>query len=373
MRFTFVNTNIEHRYDVDTPYQSALPGSESAQCYLAVELARRGHDVRLLNGSILPKLARGVHCLPFFDGLPLLAESDVICVTNSAEFALELRDKVGNDMVVIAWEHNFWQQNPPSSNAALAKLTHRNDTILCVSDFHRNNYITEGHIDPRRVTVLRNAMSPAFEGIFSTSSSILDYKAWPSIFAFTSLPHKGLQLAVEWFSALRSKHPGITLNVFSSIEMYPANNSIRRAQNWSEITDKCAASPGINYIGSVSQPELSRSLRSTAIVFYPNISPETFSISVLEAMAAGCMVVTPDLGALSETLAGFGHIVPLRADGRFYREDFLSAATVELQRFAAADQGLAEHLRRQVAQVNRNATWTARAAEFELIAGAARS
>ena len=51
MKLAFVNPNLAHDYDVDTPFAAALPGSESAQVYLALALARRGHDVAVFTGT----------------------------------------------------------------------------------------------------------------------------------------------------------------------------------------------------------------------------------------------------------------------------------------------------------------------------------
>ena len=39
------------QYDVDTPLARPIAGSESALCYLAVELAQRGHRVVILNNA----------------------------------------------------------------------------------------------------------------------------------------------------------------------------------------------------------------------------------------------------------------------------------------------------------------------------------
>jgi hypothetical protein len=48
------------QYTVETPYERPLGGSQSAVCYLAIELARLGHSVTVLNGNATTSEGRGV-------------------------------------------------------------------------------------------------------------------------------------------------------------------------------------------------------------------------------------------------------------------------------------------------------------------------
>ena len=51
-------TTIIQTHLLNTPLQvQSLP-----QVYLAIELAKRGHEIHLINGTTSPGLRRGVHC-----------------------------------------------------------------------------------------------------------------------------------------------------------------------------------------------------------------------------------------------------------------------------------------------------------------------
>ena len=50
-------------YDAAAPLERPLGGSQSAMCYLAMALVRRGHAVAMLTGTKTPVIVNGVKCL----------------------------------------------------------------------------------------------------------------------------------------------------------------------------------------------------------------------------------------------------------------------------------------------------------------------
>ena len=365
MRIAFINPNLAHEYDVGTPFQQPLAGSQSAQCYLAIELARRGHEVGLFNGTKASQVLHGVRCSPLNE-FESWGRPDAILVLNSPNFARELRQKLGSDVLIFCWEHNPWS---PDANytAFLQSPLRARDLILCVSEWQRNNYIAGGNIPADRIFVVRNAISPFFESMFAEGDPILDFKAWPPVMAFTSTPYKGLKAAAIFFRELRKVDRSVTLNIFSSFEMYPPNNEHRLDRSWYEFYESCRSMLGVNYIGNVSQKLLARTLRTTLVLFFPSTLPEVSSICIMEAMAAGCVVICSGLGALPEVMAGFGHVIELE-DGKIVQgRHFIHRALELLGEFKRGDAGLADRLRQQVAYMNTHCRWSVRAAEFEAL------
>ncbi len=77
----------------------------------------------------------------------------------------------------------------------------------------------------------------------------------------------------------------------------------------------------------------------------------------MEAMAAGCVVVTSDLGALRETTAGMGHLIPMRPGAAGYGRDFVEKVAGVLQSFANHDSGeFEERVRKQRSYMLSNCT-----------------
>jgi glycosyltransferase involved in cell wall biosynthesis len=128
---------------------------------------------------------------------------------------------------------------------------------------------------------------------------------------------------------------------------------------------KCRDTEGVEYVGSLPQPELANHLRSSALLAYPNTFAETSCIAILEAMASGCLMVTSDLGALAETTAGFARLIPRMEDRESYSNDFVEEVVQVLHELAGPDTSEAEdRLRRQVDHINQTATWPVRAEEW---------
>ncbi|MBI4663107.1 MAG: glycosyltransferase family 4 protein [Verrucomicrobia bacterium] len=365
MRVAFVNPNLAHEYDVGTPFQRPLAGSQSAQCYLAIELARRGHEVGLFNGTKARQMSHGVRCSPLGE-LADWGRPDAILVLNAPNFARETRQKLNSEIPIFCWEHNPWSLDPNYHTFLQSPLCSR-DLILCVSEWQRDNYRAKGNVPADRIFLLRNAISPFFESLFAESGGILKAKAWPPVMAFTSTPYKGLNAATLFFRELRKMERTVTLNIFSSFELYPPNNEHRLDRSWYEFYESCRSMLGVNYVGNVSQPLLARTLRTTLALFFPSTLPETSSICIMEAMAAGCVVICSALGALPEVMAGFGHVIPLE-DGKIIQgRHFIAQALTLLDSFKRNDETLAQQLQRQVAFVNANYRWALRAQELEAI------
>jgi glycosyltransferase involved in cell wall biosynthesis len=372
VRLAFVNRNT-HDYNADTPFAGALAGGESAQVYLAVALAARGHEVHLFNGTKSPGRVRGVLCRNLFDDPPEPeAETfDAIVVTNAPNYGQPLRRVFGPHPLLFAWPQDIWHPDP-KIHRCLQDLTGPRDFILCVSRWYQRHIMESGGISMERTRVLGHAVSPLFEGLFPSGRGVMESKPDPEtpILAFASSPYKGLEPALVIFRALREREPRAVLKVYSGFDHYPPSNVFRASPGrWQALYEACRQTPGVEMIGVVPQARLAQELRNAHFLFYPNVVPEGFGVVVAEAMAAGCRVVATALAALPETMAGFGDSIPL-ANGQVPGEPFIAAALGAIARFRAGDPVLAADLRRQVDHVVAEMTWGRRAAEFEEILGA---
>lgn len=370
MHVVFFNPDPNHAYTAATPFERPLPGSQSAQVYLALALVAAGHQATLITGTPREHTFRGVLTRPLRAGPDSLKAADLVVVTSNPAIGVEARDRLGPGVPVVAWQHNFWAACGPDAVLLRERFTGPRDIVLCVSDWHRAEHVQHGRLDPARVAVLRNAIAPMFETLFAdlpAEASLVATKAWPPRLAFTAVPYKGLEAALGLFEHLHRRRPETSLLSFSSFGFYPDGNTAKANPHWRAVLDRAARMPGVLSLGNVPQATLARALRSTLVLFYPCVLPETSSIAVMEAMAAGCLVVTARLGALPETLNGHG-LLAAGDDQGFSADDLLNKTLGVLKAFTEAPETLEDRLRAQVAYATQTLTWDRRAHEFLALA-----
>jgi predicted O-linked N-acetylglucosamine transferase (SPINDLY family) len=357
---------INWDYDVETPLVRPLGGSQSALCYLAATLAERGHRVALLNGTTNPRRVRGVDCyrVTAFPRELLARDADVvICLNGPGDICFALRQHVPATTPLVLWTQHAVDQ---SAMQPLARAEARDawQLIVCVSSWHRASMIQTFHLDPNRTAILRNAVSPRFETLYHDEADFVDHKRGPTRLAYTSTPFRGLWPLVQLFPAVRGEFPDVELRVYSSMKVYQQGET---EDPYRFIYEKCQSTPGIHYVGSISQTELAQELKQATILAYPNTFPETSCIAVMEAMAAGLHVVSSELGALPETSMGFATLAPMQglADHDAFVARHRDVLLAVLRERGRDPQAFLRAKWAQVQQTNQTCVWHNRAREWE--------
>lgn len=371
MRLAFINANVAHDYGPDTVATAPLAGAESAQVHLARALADRGHDISLFVGTLPARRTAGIELRPVETDLASYRGFDAIFVTHHRQLSVEkLRLAVGSAPTIVAWEHDCFSPQPDYVER-IAEIPRSKAWLACVSEWHsgwmRQTY---PYLAPHLI-VMRNAAASVFLDHPPPQDDVVAAKVRPTQLAFASTPYKGLDRVASVYRLLRETHPDCPLIVHSGFDHYPPNDRLRRGGGrWARVADTCRALPGVDWRGVVPAPALARTMRSAAILLYPNTFLETSSIVCMEAMAAGMAVLTHPNAALPETLAGFGFMLPapaLRDELAASDTAFARSAGALIDRFMADDPALAEHLRRQIDHARTNYRWSVRAAEAETL------
>ncbi|WP_188263197.1 tetratricopeptide repeat protein [Azospirillum tabaci] len=350
-------------YTPDTPRFRPLGGSQSALCYLAEALAAAGLEVTLVNGTRTAGVVRGVRCLPAgampWEGVRAF---DVVVLLNGCptEALTRLRAALDGGRKLILWMQHAVDQ-PAAQCLAEPQARACWDGYAFVSRWQMDGYLQAFGLDRRLCRILRNGIAPAFSGLFPAGADIVAAKPWPPVLAYTSTPFRGLDVLLDSVPRLRAAIPGTTVRVFSSLEGYqvPADRD-----PYGALYQRCRETEGVDYVGAVSQGALAEALRDATSLAYPNRFAETSCIAVMEALAAGCLVVSSALGALPETTAGFARLIPVPPDPADHAVRFAETASAALVQWHDDRATIGPRLREQVDHVTTAMTWAGRAGDW---------
>ncbi|TWA54627.1 tetratricopeptide repeat protein [Azospirillum baldaniorum] len=350
-------------YTPDTPRLHPLGGSQSALCYLAEALAAAGLEVTLVNGTRTPGRVRGVRCLPAGTvSWEDMRAFDVVVLLNGCptEALTRLRAALDGGQKLILWMQHAIDQ-------AAAQCVAEPEARACwdgyafVSRWQMDGYLTAFGLDRRLCRILRNGIAPAFSGLFPPGADIRAAKPWPPVLAYTSTPFRGLDVLLDSVPRLRAAIPGTTVRVFSSLDGYqvPADKD-----PYGALYRRCRETEGVEYVGAVSQSALAEALRGATGLAYPNRFAETSCIAVMEALAAGCLVLSSALGALPETTAGFARLIPVPEDPAEHAVRFAETARTALLQWRDEGATTGRRLREQVDHVTTGMNWAGRAGDW---------
>lgn len=360
-------------YHAGSPNEIPLGGSQSALCHLAAELACAGCEVHLWNGCRQPKVVRGVHCAPLSSATAqALGSMDAVVLLNGVKPALRIKPYLRPHAPLVLWTQHAHDQpamQPLANPAVVGAL----DAIAFVSRWQREQYAQRFALSGIPMCVMRNAVSPAFERAFPSGQAALAARGWPPVLAYTSTPFRGLDRLLAAFPLIRQALPGTRLQIYSSMQVYQVD-AARDAAAYGHLYQAARSLAGVEYVGALPQPALAAKLKHVLMLAYPNTFAETSCIAVLEALAAGCLVVSSKLGALSESCHGLARLIVPPHDPTEHATAFARVVVEELALVQSHPWVICERMDAQMRWMNACYTWRQRAAEWlawlgELIAG----
>ena len=245
------------------------------------------------------------------EGLPYISE-DVVEASKNAKGGSELiygrvKDRVPEDLwnyfqVILSRVREledkprilWFQDTSRDPEVQFLKNKESRDKFerfLFPSDWSLEKYHLDLGLEYEKSVVLKNAIVPI--PLHSKP------KEGPIRLAYISTPHRGLDVVIGAFRALKLEN--VELDIYSSFKIYGWEEKDKDFEKIYKYVGKLKC----NYHGSVSNEEIRTALQQTHILAYPNTYQETACISVIEAMSAGCVVVCPNLAVLPETCANF--------------------------------------------------------------------
>jgi glycosyltransferase involved in cell wall biosynthesis len=192
-----------------------------------------------------------------------------------------------SDKPIIFWIHNTPDQFGKEAEEFLSdsRFIDKLKYIIAVSEFQKENIIKTTKIPANKIYVIPNAIEPLkYKPKKLNKIKIIN----------TSSPDRGINILLN---AIPLIEEDFELDIFSRF-------------NPDEFPDY-VPDPRINFYGFSHKAIVRKHYEEAHIHAYPSTYPETFCISQVEAMSAGLICVTSDLGALPEVSNGLTRMYSL--------------------------------------------------------------
>ncbi len=306
--------------------RKGLGGSETAAIRLAEQLSELGYVVTVY-GEVEQGVFRDVifrhHSV--FD--PMDRRDVLICSR-----VPELADRHMNARVRMLWLHDT-----DCGDRLTPARAEPFDHVLTLSRWHADHVAGTYPFVRDKVRRIRNGIELAY---FAGEQPERRRRV-----VYTSSPDRGLDKLLEWWPQIRERVPDAELACcYSAVYDRVAESDPEIAAHRERIQNLVQGCEGVERLGSLSQPEVARLMRSSMVWAAPSWTTprvnapfhETSCIGAMEAQAAGCLVIASDWGALSETVE-VGRLVGREKWETAFVDEIVDALTNEdAQRWAQA-------------------------------------
>ena len=304
----FCGQSLE-QWTAKTPTTTGIGGSETAVIEVSRRLARDGYRVLVYNDC-------GVD-----EGI-----QDGVAYVDWRRWRFQNKTDV-----FVAWRMTYEEMAQTKARAKWLWLhdlnrqlliTEKNtgfvDKVFGVSTFHAD-YLKQAYpFLAERVGFLNNGINLER---FQQQVKRQDFKV-----AWTSSPDRGLLHLLAMWPHIVKAEPAAELHVFygwDNIDKLlgtPGYEGLAMLKQ--TVLGMMEKTPSVKWRGRVDQNILAEELLSSQVWAYPTSFVETFCIGALEAMAAGCHIVSSDLGNIPNVVGDAGLLIPGHPQTKSYQYRF---------------------------------------------------
>lgn len=292
-----------------------LGGTETGIVRVAECLQANGHQVFVLTSHRAPPPAPDKPTYLHFSRIAECGELDCL---------ISVQDWWGVMPQINAKRRYFWTGDSYDQFVTFGigdrRVHSRIDKLFAVSRWQADELAERSGFPREKTIVLGNGLHlPYFEG---------EEKRVRMRLIYSSAPYRGLALVPPLFAQLKDQLPDLELHVFSGLKIYDTDKPYAGPEvaAYQKVCNLLSSLPDCYVHGNILQRQLSREFMKSAILFYPNTFVETSCISAMEAMAAGCVVLSSQTGGLPETVGKCGVLIEGTPGTPEYSKRFLDAA-----------------------------------------------
>jgi len=259
-------------------------------------------------------------------------------------------DLIEKDRINILWMQHFVNQKE-AANLGSKEFVDKLDYIVFNSNWNFEKFQYQFKIPEHKSIVIKNAVEN------------IEYKEKPKDkinLIYHTTPWRGLAILLKIFKNLNLKN--VELNVCSSTLIYGKKFNDMYLHKYQNIFDECSKMKNVNYLGYMKNNKLINFLKEMHIYSFPSIWPETSCISAIESMAAGCQIVTTNLGALYETCAPFGTLISFDKNLENLEKKYKKTLIESIENYWSKENQTKLKLQRET--INLTYSWNTRAKEW---------
>jgi len=271
---------------------------------------------------------------------------DINLILNNANHDLIEKNKIN-----VLWMHHFVNQNE-AKNLGSKEFVDKLDWIVFNSHWNFEKYMYQFKIPESKSIVIKNGIENIpFEEKPKDKISLI----------YHTTPWRGLANLLKIFKKMNLDD--VELNVCSSTIIYGKKFDSIVGKKYEDLFNDCKNSKNINYHGYLENKKVIELLKKIHIFSYPSIWPETSCIAAIESMAAGCNVVTTNLGALYETCSPFGSFVNFDRNLDNLEKKFEETLLNEIKNYWSKENQ--NKIRLQSEIINSTYSWNIRSVEWK--------
>jgi glycosyltransferase involved in cell wall biosynthesis len=261
---------------------------------------------------------------------------------------------IQKDKVNIIWQHLSYDQ-PNVQYMKDRKFVDSVDYFVYVSHWQYNKFREHFQIPEYKSIVIKNAT--------------YEFKDTPrnvggrTKLLYTSTPWRGLAVLIKAIEILNTKRDDFTLDIYSSTKIYGTAFEKSEEGKFDDLFNLCKKTKNVNLHGYTSNEDIRKAVSNAHIYAYPSIFEETSCLSAIEALSAGCKVVTTNYGALLETCAEFATMIEFDSSAINLIHRYADALNTVLDKYKNNDYK--KELEMQKQYYNNYYSWNTRIEEWK--------
>ena len=259
-------------------------------------------------------------------------------------------DLIEKDKINVLWMQHFVNQEE-AKNLGSKDYVNKLDHIVFNSNWNFEKFQYQFKIPESKSIVIKNAIEKIDPHEKPRDKINLIYH---------TTPWRGLVHLLKVFKNLKLKN--VELNICSSTIIYGKKFDSILGKKYENIFEECKNTKNVNYLGFVENNKIINLLKNMHIYAYPSIWPETSCISAIESMAAGCEIVSSNLGALYETCTPFGTFVTFDSNFENFEKKYQKVLEKSIENFWSEENQKKIKLQREV--INLTYSWSTRSKEW---------